>query len=113
MSKAPVWLQSFQRSFSGTIRTPLRHRGGKFGADRRKLSNPPAVGAVSRTGLVIYNEQYWLRLYQTMQDLFPLTARLVGFRQFNQLVSHQAGGEGKQVLHGGIPAIQPAGLRLS
>ena len=87
MSKAPVWLQSFQRSFSGTIRTPLRHRGGKFGADRGKLSNPPAVGAVSRTGLVIYNEQYWLRLYQTMQDLFPLTARLVGFRQFNQLVS--------------------------
>lgn len=36
------------------------------------------------TRLSVYNRQYWFRLLTVLQRAFPLTARLLGFWQFNQ-----------------------------
>lgn len=34
----------------------------------------------------IYNQQYWWRLLSTLHDNFPLTTRLFGYTDFNQLI---------------------------
>lgn len=88
----PAWLTTFQREMGQILRTPLDTTTGRFRAVVEAY--PPAFvaeviddgpGAVPR--LQLYHEQYWRRLFNTLQETFPRTARAVGYFWFNALAS--------------------------
>jgi hypothetical protein len=85
----PDWLAAFQVRFGEVIRTPLDRSTGTLTArtsvyDARTveeaLDGPRVTGAAR---LAVYNRQYWARLLDVMQSAFPLTARLLGYWNFN------------------------------
>jgi hypothetical protein len=79
---APKWLADFQARFGDAIRTPLDRASGTLTA------TPNAYDArlteeTSADRIAVYNRQYWFRLFDVMHGAFPLTARLLGFWDFN------------------------------
>ncbi|MGD0679030.1 MAG: DNA-binding domain-containing protein [Polyangiaceae bacterium] len=88
--EAPPWLADFQARFGAVIRTPLDRTSGTLAAttsgyDERivvdALDGPTATGA---DRLAVYNRQYWFRLFEVLQNAFPLTSRLIGYWAFNE-----------------------------
>jgi hypothetical protein len=71
------------------LRTPLERKSGALRADTASYA-PELVAAVSPSTslpsaerLAVYHRQYWFRLLTVLQDLHPLTARLMGYWRFN------------------------------
>jgi hypothetical protein len=101
--EGPAWLAEFQALFGDTIRTPLERSSGTLRAqltayDARlvaEAADGPATNGASR--LAVYNRQYWFRLFDVLQSVFPLTSRLMGYGSFNDyaarfLLVHPPGG---------------------
>lgn len=91
--RPPAWLTAFQNEMGRLLRSPLDKQTGRFRAAVE--SYPPAFvaavrddapGALAR--IELYHEQYWRRLFNTLQEAFPRTARAVGYFWFNALASH-------------------------
>ncbi|WP_141734386.1 HvfC/BufC family peptide modification chaperone [Oligoflexus tunisiensis] len=89
MKKAPAWLEAFQKEWSRVLRTPLETAHGQLQAQLpdgwSRLGIVPRVQRAAQAGLEDYQRQYWFRLLTILQQDFPLTARLLGCWQFNQL----------------------------
>ncbi len=85
-------LAELQARFGRAIRTPLDAAAGTYRADPSRYEHETALAlrdsrwGSAREGLAVYNRQYWFRLFTAAQDLYPLTARLVGLFRFNALV---------------------------
>lgn len=87
---APAWLAEFQASFGDVIRTPLDGTSGTLTAhpsayDSHVLRDAQdASNATGSERLAVYNRQYWFRLFDVLQNAFPLTSRLTGYWLFNE-----------------------------
>ncbi|HUB08741.1 MAG TPA: DNA-binding domain-containing protein [Myxococcales bacterium] len=87
--EGPAWLAELQARFGAAIRTPLDRSSGTLAATEAAydprlvelLQGGRGVGAAGR--LAVYNRQYWFRLFEALQDAFPLTMRLLGAWTFN------------------------------
>jgi len=91
---APDWLADFQARFGSVLRTPLDRASGTLTAVTahydpqlcaEALDGPLSCGAER---LAVYNRQYWFRLFTVLQAGFPLTARLMGFWEFNAVAEN-------------------------
>lgn len=92
----PPSLLKLQQQFGAAISTPLellddeanfRVRTEKYDLSLIKLLVPRHdLGLSGVDRLATYNQQYWFRLLSTMQEEYPLLARLTGPRVFAQLV---------------------------
>lgn len=49
------------------------------------ISPSPTMKPADR--IQLYNQQYWWRLLNAMQETFPLVTRLFGYHDFNQIIS--------------------------
>ena len=93
MKSAPTWLAEFQRRFGDAIRTPLDRSTGTLAATPsaydealvKMTTNGPAIDRTER--IAIYNRQYWFRLFTASHDAYPLTTRLFGAWEMNDLVA--------------------------
>ncbi len=88
----PGWWRALQESFAAATTAPLSSAGGAFRAERERYPQELVArirddGPGSRARLGIYHEQYWMRLFVVMQDLFPRTARAVGEFSFNRIAA--------------------------
>lgn len=87
--RSPEWLAELQSSFGTLLRTPLDRASGSLRAATEGYA--PALVQAARAGatlssaerLAVYHRQYWFRLFTVLQGLYPLTARLLGYWQFN------------------------------
>jgi len=90
---APAWLAEFQAGFGAVIRTPLDRASGTLTAATAaydpQLCAEALDGPLSRgrERLAVYNRQYWFRLFTVLQAAFPLTARLMGYWEFNAVAA--------------------------
>lgn len=82
-SDAPPWLADFQAHFGDALRTPLDRTSGALTATPASYPRALADDAGAER-LAVYNRQYWFRLFTVLHDAFPLTARLVGYWDFNE-----------------------------
>jgi len=89
----PAWLTAFQNEMGRLLRTPLDKRNGRFRAPVESypaafvaIVRDDAPGALAR--IELYHEQYWRRLFNTLQEAFPRTAQAIGYFWFNALASH-------------------------
>jgi hypothetical protein len=100
---APGWLADFQALFGSMLRTPLDRASGTLTAATAAYDpqlcaealDGPLSSAAER--LAVYNRQYWFRLFGVLHAGFPLTARLLGYWEFNEvaanyLIAHPPGG---------------------
>ena len=100
---APGWLADFQARFGSMLRTPLDRASGTLTAATAEYAlqlcdealDGPLACAAER--LAVYNRQYWFRLFSALHAGFPLTARLLGYWEFNAvaanyLLAHPPGG---------------------
>jgi len=91
---SPEWLRELQGRFSELLRTPLDRSTGSLRAisstydpELVEAALPsPTLGSAER--LAIYQRQYWFRLFTVLQELYPLTSRLLGYWRFNELAAH-------------------------
>lgn len=91
--EAPPRLAALQARFAAAIREPLSFDAGKFAC--RTEAYPagaaeavaPRPGGSPRARLAVYNQQYWYRLLNLMQEDFPLLAATLGPWEFNRLAS--------------------------
>lgn len=96
MPTIPPSLLKLQQQFGDAISTPLelldedanfRMRTDRYDLSLIKLLVPrDDLGLSGVDRLATYNQQYWFRLLSTMQEEYPLLARLTGSRAFAQLV---------------------------
>lgn len=92
LPKPPKELYLMQKLFEETARTPF-----EFGEIVRpqpkqyksEIVNEmvPIKGISGRKRILNYNQQYWYRLFSTMQEEFPLVVNLLGYQEFNRLAS--------------------------
>ena len=113
---APGWLADFQARFGSMLRTPLDRASGTLTAATAKydpqlsteaLAGPLASGAER---LAVYNRQYWFRLFSVLHAGFPLTARLMGYWELNEvaanyLLAHPPRGWDIEKIADGFPAF--------
>ncbi len=78
----PDWLAEFQARFGEAIRAPLERASGTLTANTTAYDSR-LTEKTSADRIAVYNRQYWFRLFDVMQNAFPLTARLIGFWEFN------------------------------
>ena len=83
--KAPSWLADFQARFGAVLRTPLERTTGTLTANAEKYDSNLVHD--TRSGLDTYNRQYWFRLFDVLQTAYPLTARLFGLWEFNEVAA--------------------------
>lgn len=91
--KPPSELNQFQKDFfkaitSKFIFTPdgVEYRTDEY-PDELVDQIIPLKNITSRERLLTYNQQYWFRLFSTMQNEYPLLCNLLNYESFNQLVS--------------------------
>lgn len=90
---SPEWLRELQARFSDLLRTPLDRSSGSLRANIEAYDAEFVAAALpsptlsSAERLAIYHRQYWFRLFTTLQGLYPLTAKLVGYWRFNQFAA--------------------------
>lgn len=96
MPTIPPTLRKLQEQFGQAISTPLElldeqahyrvHTERYDGELVSHLLPRTDMGLSGADRLATYNQQYWFRLLSTMQEEYPLLARLAGPRVFAQLV---------------------------
>ena len=91
VSDAPMWLEELQKQFGDLIQTPLSVKSGKFEADVQNYSSE-ILGKIKYNKNVsnydrikIYHNQYWYRLFNTMQKYYPRFSYAIGYWHFNNL----------------------------
>ena len=91
-AEPPAWWTELQAEMGRLLRTPLDSSQGRFRAPVEEYSlafvaavRNEAPGVNAR--LALYHEQYWRRLFTTIQTAFPRTASVIGHFWFNGLVS--------------------------
>jgi hypothetical protein len=75
------------------LRTPLDRASGTLTAATAKYD--PRLSAEALAGpltsgverLAVYNRQYWFRLFSVLHSSFPLSARLMGYWEFNAVAA--------------------------
>ena len=87
---APTWWAELQSEFGRLLRSPLEAHAGGFRsrAGEHRLHariHDDGPGAAAR--LTLYHEQYWMRLFHTLQQAFPRVTWLVGPFTFNRIAS--------------------------
>lgn len=93
--RVPQELKRVQSWFGQVISTPLGPNCtiAKFGPNKCQISKEAARFVVKSATLKpeerveIYNQQYWFRLINTLQDFFPLLVRLFGYDDFNESIA--------------------------
>lgn len=97
MIPPPVWLTEFQGAWTSLLTSPLDASSGTFRERREvypealkmEVSVPqgptPSVSTDDR--LALYHQQYWMRLFTTLQGHLPRFALSVGYWHFNHLAS--------------------------
>lgn len=93
--KLPKRLKETQEWFASIITQPLdgnsrivprTPRGLSITKEAASVISPsPSLQAHER--IEIYNQQYWWRLINALQEAFPLVLRLFGFVDFNQTIA--------------------------
>lgn len=91
----PPELKRVQSWFGQVISTPLgpEYTIAKFGPNKCPIAKEAARFVVKSPTLKpeerveIYNQQYWYRLINTLQDFFPLLVRLFGYSDFNESIA--------------------------
>ncbi|MEM9453147.1 MAG: putative DNA-binding domain-containing protein [Myxococcota bacterium] len=93
----PAWWAQLQGEFGAMLRTPLRTERGRFEPDpdacspalRAALERSTALAGGSEPGVVerleVYQSQYWMRLFNTMQTAFRRLTHVLGPWRFNHL----------------------------
>lgn len=88
-AKDPAWLEAFQARFTSVLRAPLDRSTGTL-TPRPEAYAKAAIDdvldgprATAPERLAVYNRQVWCRVFDALQDAFPLTARLFGPWWFN------------------------------
>jgi hypothetical protein len=93
MKSAPARLRALQEAFGSAVRAPYDFEGERFdgggdalapGLEADLLPRGPLRG---RDRLVVYNRQYWYRLFTILQEEFPLLAHALTYPVFNRLAS--------------------------
>jgi Putative DNA-binding domain len=92
---APAWLDELQAEFSRLLRTPLASSSGTFrsqpGVYPPGLLSALAMSSRNTTSaavqLSLYHEQYWMRLFTTLQGRYPRLAWAMGYWHFNHLAA--------------------------
>jgi hypothetical protein len=89
--KVPSGLKDLQQWFGGIIARPLAENGGiisrassgvSIEEEAKKYIIPsPTLKPYER--LQIYNQQYWWRLLNALQEAYPLLVRFFGYADFN------------------------------
>ena len=90
--KSPQELYKMQKLFAETAMMPfLFNKDVTFQPDKYKKDMVkemvPIKGINGRKRILNYNQQYWYRLFSVMQEEYPLLAYLLGYQEFNHLVS--------------------------
>lgn len=90
--KSPADLYKMQKLFAETAMMPfLFNKDVTFQPDKYKKEMVkemvPIKGINGRKRILNYNQQYWYRLFSVMQEEYPLLAYLLGYQEFNHLMS--------------------------
>lgn len=91
----PSLLRSTQEWFASIITSPLgdkdtiqeRSPRGRLIAEEASLYITPGPTLPPHLRIQIYNQQYWWRLLNILQENFPLAARILGRPAFNQKIA--------------------------
>lgn len=89
--KVPAALKSTQEWFGKIISTPLQEDqtiapitpSGKSIQEEADLTILPSPTLKPYERIQIYNQQYWWRLLNILQDTYPFTVRIFGYSDFN------------------------------
>lgn len=90
---APDWLSDFQREFGAALREPLLVHAGALvpnlpaypAALAQQVTATPNHAGSER--LAVYNWQYWLRLFDLLQQAYPTVTRLLGPWALNRVAT--------------------------
>lgn len=92
---APTWLAALQADWTALLRAPLDSSSGTFREVRRLYPTALRAGVTTTYGagspaspddrLALYHQQYWMRLFTTLQSRFPRLAFALGYWHFNHL----------------------------
>jgi Putative DNA-binding domain len=90
-SKVPLQLKRTQQWFASIITRPVdeENRINPISPTKKPMEEEAAYYIVPSPTLrpvqriQIYNQQYWWRLLNTLQDVFPCVVRLFGYHDFN------------------------------
>lgn len=93
--KVPLELKRMQSWFGQVISSPLgpNLNIAKYGPNQCQMSKEAARFVVQSKTLKpeqrveIYNQQYWYRLINTLQDFYPFLVRLFSFNGFNETLA--------------------------
>jgi len=94
-AKVPLDLKKTQEWFASIITrpidensrmNPLSPKGVLMEEEACDFISPsPTLRPAER--IQLYNQQYWWRLVNTLQESFPLVVRLFGFKEFNEKIA--------------------------
>lgn len=93
-AKVPPTLLDLQKWFGQFIARPLVDLGefnlpiyiSETARDIEQWITPgPTLSAAERMG--IYHQQFWFRLLNLLQEIFPSLTRLFGYKDFNELIA--------------------------
>jgi hypothetical protein len=92
----PDWWASLQREVAALLTVPLDDDGGRFRARTERYASALAGQIVDdgpgvRARLALYHEQYWKRLFQSLQQAYPRTTRALGAFTFNRVAARHLG----------------------
>lgn len=90
----PSMLQATQEWFAGIITTPLRNNqniqafsnAGVLIEEESTQYIIPSPTLKPHERVEIYNQQYWWRLLNTLNENFPILTRMFGYQGFNQKI---------------------------
>lgn len=93
--KVPEALKSTQEWFGKIISFPLKEHStiseispsGKNIVEEAAIKIRPSPTLKPYERLQIYNQQYWWRLLNAMQDSYPFAVRLFGYTDFNESIA--------------------------
>ncbi len=91
-AQPPAWWTELQRDMGRLLRSPLDTSAGQFRAPvasyaRALVAQVRDDAPGVQTRLAVYHEQYWKRLFTTLQGAFPRTAAVRGYFWFNGVAS--------------------------
>ncbi len=94
-TSVPLPLKRTQQWFGKIISTPLDEEGyiqqitpsGEPIEKEASLLIAPSLQLTSGKRIEIYNQQYWYRLINVLQEAYPLLVRLFGYVDFNETIA--------------------------
>lgn len=94
-AQPPSWLAPLQAEWTTLLHAPLDSSSGTFREVRRlypktlraavTTTSGPGCPAAPDDRLALYHQQYWMRLFTTLQSRFPRLSFALGYWHFNHL----------------------------